>query len=405
MASTQRRKGANTAWAAAAETAGRTRGAPEWRAARTTYKLLPPALQLRLVEEIVEARSHDFIQGFDNVVAVHAGVRRRRDKAGRERLGTTPCVIFVVRRKWPTPDHGRPAQRLPAELLAHADVDGRRHLCAVPTDVQHIDPLVRARAQARTRLQTAVQVPVAGAAAQATGTLAWPLRVGGNQIVLLAPLHVFSPLPNLQHGGCRAGAQGRAFDAQGLPRNGPVLFTTLNAGGQLLPWPALSFDAQLAAVNDMADLRSAFQGLPISASRPFLRSTADVLQASAGAGLQILVPDNFPGLGGQARTLAAAYSRNITRETPLVYRTAGGLESFVAHHLLIELQIKLGNRTFDGDSGSAVVTPAPDGFTLAGMHIAGNSDTGLSFMLPAWQLFDSLFYHAVPDGLIEPVSV
>lgn len=399
MAAAPRRTASNKAWAAAAEAAGRARATAELRSARAAYKSLPLDAQLRLVEEVVEARSHDFIHYFTNVVAVHAGVRRRRDKNGRERLGATPCVIFVVRSKWPTPEHGRPAQRLPAELLAHADIDGRRQLCAVPTDVQHSAPL----AKVRDRALTAVQVSVQGGETPAAGTLAWPLRVG-NRTMVLAPVHVMSPLPDLQQGGRRHGAQGRALGAQGQPNGGAALFTTLDEGGQLLPWPTPSFDAQLALVNDMTGLRTAFQGLRISAIRPILRSTGEVLQASAGAGLQILVPDNHPDFGGKRRLRQASYSRNITQETPLVYRVASGLEAFVAHLLLIELQIKLGNRTFEGDSGSAVVTPAPDGFTLAGMHIAG-SDTGLSFMLPAWQLFDPLFYESIPDGLIEPVSV
>lgn len=399
MAALARRSANNKAWAAAAEAAGRARTAPQLRAARAAYKALSPAEQLRLVEEIVEARSHDFIHYFTNVVAVHAGVRRRRDKNGRERLGTTPCVIFVVRRKWPTPEHGQVVQRLPAELLAHADVDGRRQLCAVPTDVQHSDPLAQVRDQAL----TAVQVPVAGTAAQATGTLAWPLLVGG-RLSVLAPLHVMSPLPNLKQGGRRDGAQGHALNAQGQPLTG-TMFTTLDEGGQLLPWPTPSFDAQLARVDDEARLRVAFQGLRISINRPILRNAAEVLQASTSAGLQILVPDNRPGAGGRSRALDAAYSRNITAETPLIYRVSSGLEAFVAHQLLIELQIKLGNRTFEGDSGSAVVTPAENGtFTLAGMHIAG-SDAGLSFMLPAWQLFDPLFYESLPDGAMQPLSV
>lgn len=400
MATTSRRT-ANKAWAAAAETAARTRATPELRAARAAYKSLPLDAQLHLVEEIVEARSHDFVHYFANVVAVHAGVRRRRDKNGRDRLGATPCVIFLVRSKWPTAEHGRAAQRLPPELLTHADIDGRRQLCAVPTDVQHSDPLAQVHDQAL----TAVQVPVPGSAAIATGTLAWPLRVGGNQLVVLAPLHVMSPLPDLKRKGRRFGAQGLAFDAQGRPQNGPALFTTLDAGGHLLPWPSPSFDAQLAVVNDEAGLRNAFQGLRISATRPILRSAGEVLQASAGPGLLILVPDNLPRFGGAKRLLQAAYSRNITKETPLIYRVAGGLDAYVAHLLLIELQIKFGNRTWEGDSGSAVVTPAPDGsYTLAGMHIAG-SDQGLSFMLPAWQLFDPLFYQSMPEGSIDPVSM
>lgn len=398
MAGTNRRV-ADKAWAAAAENAARARAASELRAARAAYASLPLATQLRLVEEVVEARSHDFVHYFDNVVAVHAGVRRRRDKNGRERLGKTPCVIFVVRNKWPTPEHGRTGQRLPSELLTHADIDGQRRICAIPTDVQHAEPLARVRDQAL----TAIQVPVQGSTARATGTLAWPLRVG-NQVVVLAPLHVMSPLPDLQSGGRRAGAGVHAVDAQGQPQGGPPFLTTLNAGGRLMPWPALSFDAQLAAINDSGSVGNAFRGVRFSASRPFLRSVAEVLQASTGAGLQILVPDNLPKLGGVARgPLPAGYSRNITKDTPLVYRVAGGLTAFVAHSLVIELQVKLGNRTLDGDSGSAVVTPAADGFTLAGMHIAGNSDTGLSFMLPAWQLFDPLFYQSIADGSIEPM--
>lgn len=395
------RRSANEEWAAAAKAAGRDRAPGELREARAAFKSLTRAEQMQLAEEIAEARGHDFVHSFANVVAVHAGVRRRRDRSGRERLGVTPCVIFLVRTKWPEPGHGRPSQRLPAELMAHASIDGRRRLCAIPTDVQRSLPLATVRDQAL----SAVQVPVQAGSGMATGTLAWPVRVAGQMLAVLAPLHVMSPLPDLQRGGRRFGAEGRPFDGQGHPQSGPPLFTTLDAGGRLLPWPAPSFDAQLAAVNDVAALRNAFQGFRISPTRPILRSAGEILQASAGAGLRILVPDNHPALGVARGPLQATYSRNITRETPLNYRVAGGLTAYVSHRLLIELQILSGNPTLDGDSGSAVVTPAPDGFTLAGMHIAGNSDLGLSFMLPAWQLFDPLFYQSIPEGAIEPVSV
>ena len=56
---------------------------------------------MALAEEIVETRGAEFCRAYDNVIDVSFGYKRRRDKkTGKQRIVRTPCVTFVVKRKW-----------------------------------------------------------------------------------------------------------------------------------------------------------------------------------------------------------------------------------------------------------------------------------------------------------------
>jgi hypothetical protein len=389
-------------WSAQAEKASMNPDFARLRKARKAFKALTPAQQWQLAEETAEARSRDFTQLVKTVVAVTAGYKRRAGKDGRERLLRQPCVIFIVRQKWPTADHGQPAQRLPVELWAHADVAGQRVLCAVPTDVQPAQILAAGRAQSR----TGIALIDAATHASGEGTLTWPMKFGNSAVMLLAPLHVLSPLPALQGSARRSGVPGRRIVGKDNPL--PDIVQSQDFGGLLVEHPAISFDAQLARVLQADAVRDAFAGWSVSAQRPWAQSTAEVQALSSGAGLFVMRPDNHRAFPGKVRgPLRVTYSRNVTAETPLTYKiNASGWEvdKLIAHRLLIELQCTSADNTQAGDSGAAVVSPAGDGMTLIGMHIAGSPDSpnnpgrGRCWCIPAWQLFDRLFYDRLPAG-------
>lgn len=387
-------------WAAAAEAASLDLPLATLRQARLAFRKLAPGAQLRLAQEAAEARGPDFTRAIRNVVALTAGLKRCKDRQGRERLLEQPCVIFIVRNKWSASGAGPAAQQLPHELLSHADVDGQRVLCAIPTDVQTAEPLAQVRVQARTG------VDVADDGASAAGTLAWSLRIGGQGPYVLAPVHVLSPLPDLARRGLRAGAKATLYGDDGAPEPGPQLLTALSYGGRLVPSPALSFDAQLAKASDLPRLRQALAGLRISKRQPVAQDVAEVMALSSTKGLLVMVADNHPALPGLQRgPLQARFSQLINARMPQAYQVAGGQTALVSHLMLLELELALGNDTLPGDSGAAVVAQAQDGFTLVGMHIAGVPGLHRSIVLPAWMLFDRLRYERLPAGSMEPMNL
>lgn len=379
--------------------------------ARTAYALLPLGSQLRLAEEIAEARNHEFVRAYANVVALSAGIKRQRTRRGVDKLNGKPCVIFMVRRKWLKSDLGQARQMLPRELLVHADVQGSRRLCAVPADVQVVDALAGARAHSNTSVAVTEKVGVNQLDAQ--GTLAWPIRVGSQGPFVVAPLHVLSPLsvlsplPTMASGGRRTASRVATRNAVGSPLAAPPALQTLEWGGRLVPLGSLSFDVQLASVQRPDLVRNALAGLRFSKTRPMATSTSEVAELSASAGLFILVPDNHPDTSGGARgRLRADYSASPGAQIPLRYPVAGGPDFFwVSHALVMELELRFGNRTIAGDSGAAVVSPAADGDTLVGMHIAGDMETSRSWVLPAWQMFNRAFYRKLPEGEITLTSL
>jgi hypothetical protein len=311
-------------------------------------------------------------------------------------------VVFRVRRKLSLAQLARqPAQQLPADLLTPAWVGGRWQAVAVPTDVQVLSRVLGARAQS-----------VAGVRADhpdgrfALGVLAWPVTIGARRYAL-APIHVLSPLPNLDGVGRRAGAQAAQRTVAGQPMGAALVQATAH-GGRLAAGGAPSFDVQLASLLPSGSVGSLFGGLRLSASQPWIRKAADldVLLAS-GSSLEIHPPgNNNRRPQGSVLPLQAERSLDV-HPMPLGYDFDSPPRRDIFHEVM-ELQVRFGECTYAGDSGCPVLLRhADDTLTLVGMHIAGDTARGLSYVVPVWHLLDPQRYGAVngsvPAGAIKPV--
>lgn len=93
----------------------------------------------------------------------------------------------------------------------------------------------------------------------------------------------------------------------------------------------------------------------------------------------------------------AVFQKHLTRNTPLENRQII-YEPF--HHPSyfknIIVSRTTGQHTVGGDSGSPVISR--DGKVLLGMHIAGNTSSSLSYMIPAFELFRADYYNNLPAG-------
>ncbi len=370
-----------------------------------SFDALPTAAdRMALVREIVATRTRELTLAYRNVAAVLAGFKART-AAGGEVLHPEPCVVFVVKRKWATPSAGSAEQRLPARLLTFGAAAGaaaaERVLYAVPTDVQLAKRYTGARAQAAGCITVADPEPVCNL----PGTMTCWMRVhraagGAPQRVGLSAMHVLSPVPLTDQPA--AGAGFRAFGTPPVFRG-----SSLGWGGRLELATGQAFDAQCADVADGAWLDAAYAGWQLSATDPFLTSPAALDRLAPHSAFRILVPDNHPVTGGAARLpVVAQFRAMVGAETDIAYQVRRGGRRFevLLHHAeLIVLQLRPGTPpTLLGDSGSAVLAVNPDGSNVfVGMHIAAGQ--GVSFVLPAWQLFDPARWSALPDDTVALV--
>lgn len=183
-------------------------------------------------------------------------------------------------------------------------------------------------------------------------------------------------------------------------------------GGRMRRSPRTSFDAQLARIDSQANLGRALNGLRLSSRTPAIENAEAYEIARATNDFEILVSPENPRADiseiGNRRPLRAQHSDYVGPGDALDYSQRRDTLR-ISHLLLIELRIRDGRRTYAGDSGSPVVMQAADGgHTLIGMHIAGGCRDGeyYSFVLPAWQLFDSENYPNLPDGAqLTPLDV
>jgi hypothetical protein len=400
--------------AAALERATLARGPsdtqPEAQQAAARFDALPTAAaRMALVREIVATRARELTLAYRSVAAVLAGYKARSSPDG-ETLHAEPCVVFVVKRKWATPEAGTAQQRLPARLLsfgpaapgAGAGVDGAgRVLYAVPTDVQPARRYLGARAQASGCITVADPDPVCNL----PGTLTCWMHVhnlsgAAPQSVGLSAMHVLSPVPH-----AALPAEGAGFTAFGTP---PVVRgSSLLWGGRMDLASGQVFDAQCAAMADSNWLDTAYAGWQLSASDPFLTSPAALDRLAPNTVFRVLVADNHPASGGAARPpVLAQFRAMVGAETDIAYQVRRNGQRFEVplHHAeLIVLQLRAGGpTTLSGDSGSAVLATQADGsIVFVGMHIAAAQ--GLSYVLPAWQLFDPARWSALPAGTVALV--
>jgi len=381
---------------------------PEAQQAAACFDALPTAqAQMALVREIVATRASELTLAYRNVAAVLAGYKASTAADG-EALHPRPCVVFVVKRKWTSADAGTPEQRLPARLLTYGPPTAgagadlvERVLYAVPTDVQLAQHYTGARAQAAGCITVADPDPVCNL----PGTLTCWVRIhelsgAAPQRLGLSAMHVLSPVPRLP-----LPAQGAGFRALGAA---PVVRgSSLPWGGRMDLDTGQVFDAQCAAVADSAWLDSAYAGWQLSATDPFLTSPAALDRLAPHTLFRILVPDNHPAAGGAARPpVLAQFRAMVGAETDIGYQVRRNGQRFEVplHHAeLIVLQLRAnGPPTLSGDSGSAVLAVQADGSNIfVGMHIAGGQ--GLSFVLPAWQLFDPARWSTLPAGTVALV--
>lgn len=344
------------------------------------------ATQMSLALEIARSRQSELTLAYRNVVSVAAGFRQHGDN----QLTREPCVIFVVRRKWAV--RRRTQQALPGHLLTYADIDHRRELVAVPTDVQ-VEP-----AYLQIRAQGASAVTVDNGRARGTGTLTCMVECSGGDAaphrMLMSALHVLSISVDTDAAQLPSGAQVKQRD--GAPPGGARLALSSTAGGRYATGDKTGFDVQLAepAAGSASRIAQALVDLPFDADQPSVTSFKHLLQlVDQGLALEAAVPSNLGFQVGEVRPLLAISLRSLQlRSVPIDYAfKIGGRngEWPMLHAELLEFELLGGASTLPGDSGCAVVCWLDEQrCCLVGMHIAGNVAQGLSYVIPAWQLFD-----------------
>ena len=403
-----RKRISKTAWSRAAERASLTPRLPLAEGIANYRRLNDVSLQMELAREIAETRGSELTLAFHNVVMVGYGYKRKSGRAGREQLRNIPCVIFFVRRKWKGAASERNRlQRLPSHLFVYATVAGRREICAVPTDVQK-----------EARFHKVTVHSMAGLYAEDDpyfeyGSAMCAVRLESNgvaRIYLMSCRHVLSPRMEVGKPGVAASASLSRIVSSDPDQPGPSIGRSAKLGGAVYRDGTPSFDVQLAQMDDLQWMPAALSELKLSAVRPFLASRQALDAVTATHNLLILVPKNHPNwLNRQRPPVVARVSSYMPASFPLTYDVrVNGQETTteVYHWQLVELQPLGSGRTERGDSGSPVVVTSPDGgYTLVGMHMAGDEGTGFAYMIPAWQLFDVVNYWKLPAGSsLRPVN-
>lgn len=357
----------------------------------------------QLVDELAQDRGPELTLAFGSVVMVAAGFRRRMGRSGQPGRTREPCVVFVVKDKWPD-EQGREndPQKIPRYLLAHATVDGQRVACAIPTDVQPHEWFYGARSQGAVTLQVGLgQTAGTGAAACAVR-----LGVGPHAMkLLMSAHHVLSPFPDVTARLPRPGSP-----VSRLAPAGAQPFATSSAwGGAMRADGQPSFDVQFAKVSDWTAAKSALSGLKLSVDMAYAGSAAQVMALGEVAAFEILVPADNPGWQGGPRPVARAALDVILPDSygfDCAVRENG---AFAERHLVFTRLVRMrllanAGQLLPGDSGSPVVARRADGsHTLIGLFIASGND--YAYAIASWQLFDTSYYARLPgDGPLVPVA-
>lgn len=404
-----RRRGAST-WSSDTETAQIVRPHDDLPAARRAWRALGIAQQIQLATEAAQTRGAELTRAFDNLVMVASGMKVSTNRRGAETVRAQPCIIFVVRRKWKAGVAARTAARarqtLPRQLLAWTDAPrapGQRALVAIPTDVQPQTWF----SGARTHGMSSVDVDDATAPGS-SGTIGCAVRVerksGPALSFMLSAMHVFSPDPAADVSATRTGLVLRQSPG------GPVLGRTDASSGQIRADGALSFDVQLAAIDDLPLVRAALADLRLSPSDPYIRGPASFAELSTRI-FEIVAPVNQPKAPQPHGPMRAVFRSFIEPAWSLDYRvrTANGTMWVAVHHRqLLQFAVLDLPGPLAGDSGSAIVTTHPDGGrTLAGLYIGGPPGGGFAYAIPAWHLTRLQDWVRKPAGAtaIEPAGL
>lgn len=342
-------------WSRESEKITRSRSPKITAAAKGVYlKDLTPDEQMDLTEEIVETRGAELCRAYENVVDISAGYKTKRNaRTGKTRIVQTPCVVFVVKRKWRAAR--RTDEALPTHLFAYWKVGRERKLCAVPTDVEPASKFAKVKPQAK-RARVSATYKSEG---NALGAVTCAIRAGENNLIYaLSCRHVFSITESL-HDRRITGARVHLNS-----KDGEVFGRTTGIRGRLSRQPAPSFDAQLASVE-----HSFLEQLSQAVGDLTYDSVAETYNE---------VPDDFwihvPG----RETKVAARKLHRLNDRLIDYTGVG----LVRHRNLIEVQVFPSTR--GGDSGSPA-SSLKSGGMLIGMHIAGLNDR--AYLIPAWDLF------------------
>lgn len=346
-------------WIETTEQATRLRTPDDVREAKRAFKELPRDKQFELAEEIVETRAAELCRAFKNVIDVCPGYRHRRDKkTGIYRIVRTPCVIFIVKKKWSAENEEDPQESLPKHLFTYRTIGRKRKLCAVPTDVDDAKDYAKIQPQAAT-MPIKVVSSSTGRAVGGNITVAIKRSTSGQDVYALSCRHVFC-LSKILHPRVElrlpVSVQGR--------RN--VLGVTQGVRGRLWDAPQKSFDAQLALVRDLDELRLALGGIKV---RDFAKGWSDIPE------VYCVITRHGP---------IKARKKQFVR--PIINYKRRGIKR-VLHRVLV--RSILVTPTEDGDSGSPYMS-GTNGGRFIGMHIAGFANS--SVMIPAWQLLNPAFY-------------
>lgn len=370
---------------------------PDEASAIARFAGLPVAAQMQLAREVVTTRAAELTLAYRSLVMVTAGFRSRRASSGLHEVHDEVCILFVVKRKWRDPGQVVRGQVLPRHLPTFGNVDGQRVLFAVPTDVQPARWFVGAVARA------ASAVDVEDPEHPAPGTMTCGVRLDDGApagSMALSALHVLSPVPIINKAAPGAGLRVRPVgSAAEIGRSLPWGGTLAGSG--------VSFDAQLASIENGAWPPSAFAGLSLSATRPYAVDEAMFDAMTATQRFQIVAPANHPKhLGTPREPMIAQFVAYAYDELPIDYpvrTSAGTTVAGIRHRELLMLRVMEDCPAPEaGDSGSAVVTWWPDGsVTLIGMFIASPDDemtARVAYVLPAWHLFNLNNWDALPPG-------
>lgn len=376
-------------------------GQAHWRAAKADLHF-----HAQLVREACETRAPELTLAYRNLVWMVPGFRQR-ERAGKLRLTGELCVVFVVRDKGSVASEAKEA--LPRWLTTYADRDGERQLFAIPTDVQDVTAFHQAAAHTRSGVWVhRGEWPDAGGSVTCLVQLDSP---EGSQTCVLSAQHVLSPFADADSLLIDDGWPLLPLDASGGPVNTPDLGLTLPYGGVLRGderEDRPSFDVQLARADAALRERVALRRFDVRT--PFIRDLDTLLAVDAlkPFAFQLLTPDNHVlGARGAIRlTLRVMAPDSAVIGIPYVLSRKGeAIDATVFHAGLIAFTAQAGSSPLPGDSGSPIVIRRSDGaMTLVGMHIGGDG-AGLSWAIPAWQLFDLDSWRRYPaDAQLRPVN-
>lgn len=345
--------------ALAAQAARRAEAARRIADGRKVWKAITRVEQFRLVRECFDARAEELRAAHPDIVSVGYGFRES-GRGSKRRVGTEPCVVFVVPAKWRGKEPGNTAQRrrsLPAAVLSHMRSKGKSVLVSLPVDVIESADFrlhyaqVTARSASAGRHQTGVVCCLARRDIAGSKIFA----LGCHHVLALSKILPMTPRDVLAYAPPEAPDDciGRLSDFCGIMR----------------PDFQYSFDAALIDVT--ADLSLVE---PVVAMR---NTTAFYRRDLMPSRYRILTPDR---LGAPGRSIPAKFVRVKPDCDEITY--AWSPPHRIVQQEVYELQVTNGALPPEvGDSGSPVT--GLDG-AFAGMHIAGKGDRTL--MIPAYEL-------------------